>query len=72
NHGKWRLTYPTKTVLAYSQAQKDLSKQNAVASRHKRNKQNKIRTDHKVKGYIYIYLSDYICIKFFSKHMLFQ
>lgn len=40
NHGKWRFTSPTHTVLAFAQALKELAKEGGVAARHQRYQQN--------------------------------
>ena len=36
NHGKWRLTSPTHTVLAFAQALKELAQEGGVSARHQR------------------------------------
>lgn len=40
NHGKWRFTSPTHTVLAFAQALKELAEEGGVAARHQRYQQN--------------------------------
>ncbi|POT55732.1 2-aminoethylphosphonate--pyruvate transaminase [Citrobacter amalonaticus] len=40
NHGKWRFTSPTHTVLAFAQALKELAEEGGVAARHRRYQQN--------------------------------
>ncbi|WP_159871687.1 MULTISPECIES: 2-aminoethylphosphonate--pyruvate transaminase [unclassified Raoultella] len=36
NHGKWRFTSPTHTVLAFAQALKELAQEGGIAARHRR------------------------------------
>ena len=40
NHGKWRFTSPTHTVLAFAQALKELAEEGGVAARYQRYQQN--------------------------------
>ena len=40
NHGKWRFTSPTHTVLAFAQALKELADAGGVAARHRRYRSN--------------------------------
>ncbi|MDF7660700.1 2-aminoethylphosphonate--pyruvate transaminase [Erwiniaceae bacterium L1_54_6] len=40
NHGKWRFTSPTHTVLAFAQALKELVEEGGVAARHSRYRNN--------------------------------
>lgn len=43
NHGKWRFTSPTHTVLAFAQALKELAEEGGVAARHSRYRQNQLK-----------------------------
>ena len=43
NHGKWRFTSPTHTVLAFAQALKELADEGGVSARHQRYQQNQRR-----------------------------
>ncbi|BBS89429.1 2-aminoethylphosphonate--pyruvate transaminase [Klebsiella sp. WP7-S18-CRE-02] len=43
NHGKWRFTSPTHTVLAFAQALKELAEEGGVAARFQRYQQNQRR-----------------------------
>ncbi|MFK3705795.1 2-aminoethylphosphonate--pyruvate transaminase [Raoultella sp. BIGb0138] len=43
NHGKWRFTSPTHTVLAFAQALKELADEGGVAARHRRYSANQRR-----------------------------
>lgn len=40
NHGKWRFTSPTHTVLAFTQALKELAEEGGISARHQRYQQN--------------------------------
>ena len=40
NHGKWRFTSPTHTMLAFAQALKELAEEGGVAARYQRYQQN--------------------------------
>ena len=43
NHGKWRFTSPTHTVLAFAQALKELADEGGVSARYQRYQQNQRR-----------------------------
>lgn len=43
NHGKWRFTSPTHTVLAFAQALKELAEEGGVVARHQRYSANQRR-----------------------------
>ncbi|STT82798.1 2-aminoethylphosphonate--pyruvate transaminase [Klebsiella pneumoniae] len=43
NHGKWRFTSPTHTVLAFAQALKELAQEGGVSARHQRYRNNQRR-----------------------------
>ena len=43
NHGKWRFTSPTHTVLAFAQALKELAEEGGVAARHSRYRHNQLK-----------------------------
>ena len=43
NHGKWRFTSPTHTVLAFAQALKELAQEGGVSARYQRYRNNQRR-----------------------------